>query len=168
MNIVNRKLEITSLFSVCFVDAEPHTYFPITLPASKIKSIDNPLPGAKVLPTSRSRKTKPQAILYNDASDQVYEVLPDGTYSSISVPSKKSSPAIMDHSSQLGRETSVGDGPIDVSEFASQLDSHDIETLETVLQSEQAQAILANLDLSGHTSSTSDSGRFNYIICKSP
>jgi hypothetical protein len=113
--------------------------------------MENPLPGAKLLPPSRSRKTKPQAILYNDESDQVYEMLPDGSLASITAPTNQKKPQSSGSGGMMDTSSlHTGDGPIDVNEFASQLDPHDIETLETVLQSEQAQEILANLDLGGH------------------
>jgi len=82
--------------------------------------------------------------LYNDESDQVIEVLADGSISPIIEGS--------DHGTKPGDAVGLGDissGTIDLSDIESQFNSRDIATLETVLQSEQAQALLANLDLTG-------------------
>lgn len=84
-----------------------------------------------MFPTTRSRKTKPQAILYNDEIDQIYEMLPDGSLNSITS-------ATGEFSSTGAGEAppSVGTESMDVNDLASRLLPRDFEFMENLLSTE--------------------------------
>ena len=127
------------VFLLVDLDADPQKVIPVNLPANKLKSADCPLPGATPIagPSStRSRKTKPQPVLYGGDNDGSYEYS-GGIQLSDHPNILTNGGSMLDTGSGATGVTMASGAPLDITELGPQ----EIEILENVLQSEQAREI---------------------------
>ena len=115
---------------------------PVNLPANKLKSADCPLPGATPIagPSStRSRKTKPQPVLYGGDNDGSYDYSAQLSEHQTIVTNGVSMLDTAGGATPAGMSSGT---PLDI----TQLGPQEIAILENVLQSEQAREIVELLE----------------------